>query len=80
MIGFLDELGNFKQIIFTFQNAFFFTFYSNRPDENNLFLDEGNKKTKFMTKLCRYLSFNTEILRRIVDWFFFWSEISEKMM
>ena len=71
LIGFLDELGNFKQIFLHFK-MHFFTFYSNGPDENNLFLDEGHKKTKFMTKLCRYLSFNTEILRRIVDlWCFF---------
>ena len=31
LIGFLDELGNFKQKKFTFQNANFFTFYSNGP-------------------------------------------------
>ena len=31
LIGFFDELGNSKQKIFTFQNAIFFTFYSNWP-------------------------------------------------
>ena len=31
IIGFLDELGNFKQKNFTFHNVRFFTFYSNGP-------------------------------------------------
>ena len=31
LINFLDELGNFKQKIFTLQNVKFFTFQSNRP-------------------------------------------------
>ena len=41
LIGFLDELGNFKQKNFTFKNVFFFTIYSNRPIDIFCHLKKG---------------------------------------